>query len=88
MACLCLEPPYASRRTARCCRGVGVFAGYNRPADNTHAFQDGFFRTGDTGVLDDQGRLTLTGRIKDVIVTAGGKTVSPLSGKAMWKVTP
>lgn len=58
-------------------RGVGVFAGYNRPADNTHAFQDGFFRTGDTGVLDDQGRLTLTGRIKDVIVTAGGKTVSP-----------
>lgn len=58
-------------------RGVGVFAGYHRPADDTHAFQDGFFRTGDTGVLDDQGRLTLTGRIKDVIVTAGGKTVSP-----------
>ncbi|ALE92339.1 AMP-dependent synthetase [Arthrobacter alpinus] len=58
-------------------RGVGVFAGYNNPADNTHAFQDGFFCTGDTGVLDEQGRLTLTGRIKDVIITAGGKTISP-----------
>ncbi|MGN5734509.1 AMP-dependent synthetase/ligase [Arthrobacter psychrochitiniphilus] len=58
-------------------RGVGVFTGYNRSADNKDAFLDGFFRTGDTGVLDDRGQLTLTGRIKDVIVTAGGKTVSP-----------
>lgn len=58
-------------------RGAGVFSGYNRPADNTNAFIDGFFRTGDLGELDDLGQLTLKGRIKDVLVTAGGKTVSP-----------
>ncbi|HEX9229741.1 MAG TPA: AMP-dependent synthetase/ligase [Arthrobacter sp.] len=62
-------------------RGVGVFAGYRRPSDNADAFVDGFFRTGDLGELDGQGRLTLKGRIKDVIVTAGGKTVSP----AIWE---
>ncbi|WP_374200950.1 long-chain fatty acid--CoA ligase [Arthrobacter sp. AK04] len=62
-------------------RGVGVFAGYRRPADNQGAFTDGYFRTGDLGELDELGRLTLKGRIKDVIVTAGGKTVTP----AIWE---
>jgi long-chain acyl-CoA synthetase len=62
-------------------RGVGVFAGYRRPADNADAFTDGFFRTGDLGELDELGRLTLKGRSKDVIVTAGGKTISP----AIWE---
>ena len=62
-------------------RGVGVFAGYRRPADNQDAFTDGYFRTGDLGELDERGRLTLKGRIKDVIVTAGGKTVTP----AIWE---
>ncbi|MEO8284063.1 MAG: AMP-binding protein, partial [Pseudarthrobacter sp.] len=51
-------------------RGVGVFAGYRRASDNADAFTDGFFRTGDLGSMDGQGR------IKDVIVTAGGKTIS------------
>ena len=62
-------------------RGVGVFAGYRRPADNQDAFTDGYFCTGDLGELDELGRLTLKGRIKDVIVTAGGKTVTP----AIWE---
>ena len=62
-------------------RGVGVFAGYRRASDNADAFVDGFFRTGDLGSLDPDGRLRLKGRIKDVIVTAGGKTVTP----AVWE---
>ncbi|MDR6792997.1 long-chain acyl-CoA synthetase [Pseudarthrobacter oxydans] len=62
-------------------RGVGVFAGYRKPADNQDAFTDGYFHTGDLGELDELGRLTLKGRIKDVIVTAGGKTITP----AIWE---
>ncbi|MFK3835078.1 AMP-dependent synthetase/ligase [Microbacterium sp. NPDC087868] len=58
-------------------RGVGVFDGYRNPAHNEDAFIDGFFRTGDLGRLDDQGRLFLEGRLKDVIVTSNGKTVVP-----------
>ena len=62
-------------------RGVGVFPGYHNPADNAAAFVDGWFRTGDLGALDATGRLTLLGRLKDVIVTSGGKTISP----ALWE---
>ncbi|SDR92432.1 long-chain acyl-CoA synthetase [Paraoerskovia marina] len=63
-------------------RGTGVFAGYRNPADNADAFVDGFFRTGDLGSLDDDGRLTLHGRLKDVIVTSGGKSVVPAAWEA------
>lgn len=58
-------------------RGIGVFEGYRDPKHNIGAFVDGYFRTGDLGVLDADGRLTLNGRLKDVIVTANGKTVVP-----------
>ena len=58
-------------------RGIGVFRGYRNPANDAEAFVDGFFRTGDLGSLDEDGHLTLHGRVKDVIVTSGGKTVSP-----------
>lgn len=58
-------------------RGVGVFRGYRNPEADAEAFVDGFFRTGDLGSLDDAGNLTLHGRVKDVIVTSAGKTVSP-----------
>ncbi|WP_187994396.1 long-chain fatty acid--CoA ligase [Schaalia sp. JY-X159] len=58
-------------------RGIGVFEGYRDPEHNIDAFVDGYFRTGDLGALDADGRLTLNGRLKDVIVTATGKTVVP-----------
>ena len=58
-------------------RGVGVFAGYRDPSDDAGAFVDGFFRTGDLGRLDDHGRLVLEGRLKDVVTTSHGKTVTP-----------
>lgn len=59
-------------------KGIGVFRGYHgNAAANAEAFVDGFFRTGDLGVLDRDGFLTVTGRKKDLLVTAGGKNVAP-----------
>ncbi|WP_424464323.1 AMP-dependent synthetase/ligase [Pseudoclavibacter helvolus] len=58
-------------------RGIGVFSGYRNPEHDADAFVDGFFRTGDLGRLDDQGRVILEGRLKDVIVTSNGKTIVP-----------
>ena len=58
-------------------KGVGVSPGYWHPRDNEAAFIDGFLRTGDLGSLDEAGRLTITGRVKEAIVTAGGKTIFP-----------
>ncbi|MFI7194798.1 AMP-dependent synthetase/ligase [Nocardia nova] len=59
-------------------RGPVVFAGYwNNPTATEDAFDDGWFKTGDLGAIDEQGFITITGRKKEIIVTAGGKNVSP-----------
>jgi acyl-CoA synthetase (AMP-forming)/AMP-acid ligase II len=58
-------------------RGANVFSGYeNNPEANAAAFTDGWFRTGDQGVLDPDGYLTLTGRLKEII-NRGGEKISP-----------
>lgn len=59
-------------------RGINVFKEYwNNPEATEAAFHDGWFCTGDLGSFDDEGFLTITGRKKEIIVTAGGKNVSP-----------
>jgi len=59
-------------------KGPNIFTGYwNNPAATADALQDGWFATGDLGSLDDEGYLTITGRKKEIIVTAGGKNVAP-----------
>ena len=59
-------------------RGINVFKEYwNNPEATAAAFDDGWFRTGDIGSFDAEGFLTITGRKKEIIVTAGGKNVSP-----------
>lgn len=62
-------------------RGPGIFAGYTDPEENEQAFTDGWFRTGDLAELDAEGRIVLTGRSKDVVITSGGKTINP----AAWE---
>ncbi|MER6984719.1 long-chain fatty acid--CoA ligase, partial [Streptomyces carpinensis] len=58
--------------------GDVVFAGYHGDPERTRAvLRDGWFATGDVGHLDDDGFLVITGRKKDIIVTSGGKSVSP-----------
>lgn len=71
-------------------RGPTVFAGYrDDEAANVEAFTaDGWFRTGDLGLIDEDGYLTITGRAKELIVLADGKNITPDEVEAVYADSP
>nr|WP_199862112.1 AMP-dependent synthetase/ligase [Plantibacter sp. CFBP 8804] len=70
-------------------RGINVFKEYwQNPEATAEAFDDGWFRTGDIGSFDADGFLTITGRKKEIIVTAGGKNVAPAALEDPIRATP
>ncbi|MGI9595000.1 MAG: AMP-dependent synthetase/ligase [Acidimicrobiales bacterium] len=72
------------------CRGGNVFSGYLNLPDKTAEVLDdeGWFRSGDIGELDDDGYLKIVDRKKELIVTAGGKNLSPSNLEAALKMIP
>jgi long-chain acyl-CoA synthetase len=70
-------------------RGPIVMQGYyNRPDATAQVLRDGWLLTGDLGRLDDHGRLTITGRKKDVVVLASGKNIYPEEVEARYLQSP
>ncbi|MEO0328392.1 MAG: AMP-dependent synthetase/ligase [Pseudomonadota bacterium] len=71
-------------------RGPHVFKGYwNNPEKTAETITaDGWLKTGDVGKVDNQGFFTITGRIKDIIITAGGKNITPAEIESALKFSP
>jgi long-chain acyl-CoA synthetase len=72
------------------CRGGHVFGGYFKDPEKTAEVldDDGWLHTGDVGVIDDDGYLRIVDRKKELIITAGGKNISPANIEAAVKTIP
>jgi long-chain acyl-CoA synthetase len=70
-------------------KGPHVFMGYyNNPTRTAETVVDGWLHTGDVGVMDDEGFVRITDRMKDIIITAGGKNVTPSEIENQLKFSP
>ena len=70
-------------------RGPGVFCGYlNKPEQTKETLKDGWLHTGDVGEMDNYGNIKITDRKKDIIITAGGKNISPSEIENELKFSP
>lgn len=70
-------------------KGPNVFSGYYKDqAATDDTLEDGWLHSGDLGKLDDDGYLIITGRKKDIIITAGGKNIAPKNIESSLKNSP
>ena len=70
-------------------KGPNVFQGYHKnPEATAETIVDGWLHTGDIGEVDDEGFIKITGRKKDIIITAGGKNITPANLEAEIKQHP
>jgi long-chain acyl-CoA synthetase len=70
-------------------KGPHVFMGYlNQPDKTAEALRDGWLHTGDIGAVDNEGYIKITDRMKDIIITAGGKNIMPSEIENQLKLSP
>ena len=70
-------------------KGPHVFMGYlNQPEKTAETVRDGWLHTGDVGFVDNEGYLKITDRMKDIIITAGGKNITPSEIENQLKFSP
>ncbi len=70
-------------------RGPHVFMGYlNNAAKTAETIKDGWLHTGDVGLIDNEGWVKITDRMKDIIITAGGKNITPSEIENQLKFSP